>query len=196
MALDGRSRTVCRWWCRMRVNHPLSRVALVSVILFLSSGCTAAQPRIEIPETEAVQAAYRAGMEAALRGYQEQTVDNDFPYRNWSPPLVQRLWVPPRITGGVFIPGHMEEVIVKPGAWKREFSAPLSAHQSLSDTRPYTHDRTTEAFDRWPADGSADARVSAPSRVPPAPRVHPTPRPGSTADWAELPPPGRQWLQQ
>jgi len=81
MALDGRSRTVCRWWCRMRVNHPLSRVVLIGVILFLCSGCTAAQPRIEIPETEAVQAAYRAGMEAALRGYQEQTVDNDFPYR-------------------------------------------------------------------------------------------------------------------
>ena len=196
MALGRRDRTVCRWWCRIMMSYRLRGAALVSVILFLCSGCTAAQPRIEIPETEAVQAAYRAGMEAALRGYQEQTVDNDFPYRNWSPPLVQRLWVPPRITGGVFIPGHMEEVIVKPGAWKREFSAPLSAHQSLSDTRPYTHDRTTEAFDRWPADGSADARVSAPSRVPPAPRVHPTPRPGSTADWAELPPPGRQWLQQ
>ena len=70
-------------------------------------------------------------MDAALRGYQEQMLDNDFPYRNWSPPLVQRLWVPPRITGGVFIPGHMDDVIVKPGAWKREFSAPLSTHQPL-----------------------------------------------------------------
>ena len=71
MALDWRSKTVCRWWCRTSVNHHLSRVALVGVILFLCSGCMAAQPRIEIPETEAVQAAYRAGMEAALRGYQE-----------------------------------------------------------------------------------------------------------------------------
>ena len=35
--------------------------------------------------------AYRAGMEAALRAYQEQYLDNDFPYTNWSPPLELRV---------------------------------------------------------------------------------------------------------
>lgn len=195
MIRDGCCRTVCVWWCHMMRSDRLQGAVLVSVLLFLCSGCMAARPRIEIPETEAVQAAYRAGMEAALRGYQEQTLDNDFPYRNWSLPLVQRLWVPPRITGGVFVPGHMEEVIVKPGAWKREFSAPLSSHQSLSDTRPYTHDRAVGTSDRWPADGDTDASVRPPSRVPPAPRVHPPLRPGTATGWAELPPPGRQWRQ-
>jgi hypothetical protein len=196
MAFDGRYRTVYRWWCRTVTAKRLRYAVIVSVILFLCSGCMAARPRTEIPETEAVQAAYRAGMEAALRGYQEQTLDNDFPYRNWSPPLVQRLWVPPRIAGGVFIPGHMDEVIVKPGAWKREFSAPLSSHQSLSNTRPNTHDRAVGASDRWPADGDTDASVPPPSRVPPAPHVHPPLHPGTASGWAELPPPGRQWRQK
>jgi len=194
MVHDGCCRTVCAWWCCMVIPHHLRCAVLLGITVFLCSGCMTARPRIEIPETEAVQAAYRAGMEAALRGYQEQTLDNDFPYRNWSPPLVQRLWVPPRIAGGVFIPGHMEEVIVKPGAWKREFSAPLSSHQSLSDTRPYTRDRAIGASDRWSSD--EDVRDETPSRVPPAPHVNTKRRTGTTSEWAELPPPGRHWLQK
>lgn len=198
MTHDGYVRSWCWWWRSVVMRHRrhVRYAAFVSVMLLLCNGCMATRPRIEIPETEAVQAAYRAGMEAALRGYQEQTLDNDFPYRNWSPPLVQRLWVPPRITGGVFIPGHMDEVIVKPGAWKREFSAPLSSHQPLSDTRPYTRDRAVGASDRWPSATEADTRSVAPSRVSPAPRVNAKPRTGTTTGWAELSPPGSHWLQQ
>ena len=140
-------------------------------------------------ETDALQAAYRAGLQTALRGYQEQMLDHDFPYTNWSPPLVQRLWVPARITGGVFIPGHMEEVIVKPGAWKREFSAPLSTHQPTSQTRPYTRERPVGSADRPRSAAAGEDRVPSPSRVPAVPR-----RPATTgAGWAELPPPGDQW---
>ena len=196
MRHDGDCGTVRVRWCRTELLQCLRCALLLCVTVFLCCSCMTARPRIEIPETDAVQAAYRAGMEAALRGYQEQTLDNDFPYRNWSPPLVQRLWVPPRIAGGVFIPGHIEEVIVKPGAWKREFSAPLSSHQSLGDTRPYTRDRAVGASDRRSGDGDPDAGVPSPSRVPPAPRVHPPLRPGTVTGWAELPPPGRQWQQK
>ncbi len=162
---------------------------LISMVAMLSA-CTARSPQPTSAETEALQAAYRAGLQTALRGYQEQMLDHDFPYTNWNPPLVQRLWMPARITNGVFIPGHMEDVIITPGAWKREFSAPLSTHQSTSQTRPYTHDRPVGDADRSRFDAGADAlssRARVPARAPARP-------PTSTGPaWAELPRPGAQW---
>ena len=171
---------------------PYGNVVLTVMVLVLS-GCTATRPLEATPEPEALQAAYQAGMEAALRGYQEHMLENDFPYRNWSPPLVQRLWVPPRITGGVFIPGHMDEVIVKPGAWKREFSAPLSTHQPLSQTRPYTRERVVGAADRPRSALGAEDGGTAPARVPPAPRTATSTPQAPETSWAELPTPGDQW---
>ncbi len=157
------------------------------------SGCMARAPQPTPTEVEAVQAAYRAGLQTALRGYQEQMLDNDFPYTNWSPPLVQRLWMPARITNGVFIPGHMEEVIITPGAWKREFSAPLSTHQSASQTRPYTHERPVGNTDRTRSlDAEADA-VSARARVPARPRRSARPPTSTGSAWAELPMPSARW---
>lgn len=162
-------------------------------LLMMLSGCTARSSRMTSAETDALQAAYRAGLQTALRGYQEQMLDNDFPYTNWSPPLVQRLWVPARITGGVFIPGHMEEVIVKPGAWKREFSAPLSTHQPMSQTRSYTHDRPVGSADRPRSAAAVEDSAPSPSRVPAVPRRRTTRTTPTGAGWAELPPPGDQW---
>ena len=162
-------------------------------ILVMLSGCAARPSRITPADTDALQAAYRAGLQTALRGYQEQMLDNDFPYTNWSPPLVQRLWMPARITSGVFIPGHMEDVIVKPGAWKREFSAPLSTHQSASQTRPYTHDRPVGSADRPRSATAIEDGVSSPSRVPAVPHRSAGPATSTGPGWAELPPPGAQW---
>jgi hypothetical protein len=182
--------------CSPHAHWGQYRNVVLAVLLLILSGCTATRPLGVTPEPEALQAAYRAGMDAALRGYQEQMLDNDFPYRNWSPPLVQRLWVPPRITGGVFIPGHTDEVIIKPGAWKREFSAPLSTHQPLSQTRPYTRERVVGAADRPRFATGADDRARSPVQLPPAPRTAPgTPRAPETG-WAELPAPGDQWVAQ
>ena len=161
--------------------------------LAMLTGCMARPAQTTPTETDALQAAYRAGLQTALRGYQEQMLDNDFPYTNWSPPLIQRLWVPARITGGVFIAGHMEDVIIKPGAWKREFSAPLSMHQSASQTRPYTHDRPIGSADR-PRSMAAEAEaVRSPARVPAVPRGAPTSMTPPPPTWAELPTPGAQW---
>lgn len=180
-----------------RRHVPLSRgsvwLLLCLCLCVLLSGCAARAPQPTATESEALQAAYRAGLQTALRGYQEQMLDNDFPYTNWSPPLVQRLWMPARITNGVFIPGHMEEVIIKPGAWKREFSAPLSTHQSASQTRLYTHDRPTGSADRVPSlDAEADT-VSSRARVPAISRRSGRPSTSTGSAWAELPVPGAQW---
>lgn len=179
--------------CGACAHWGVSSNVILTVLLVLLSGCAATRPPDVSPEPEALHAAYRAGMEAALRGYQEQLLDNDFPYRNWSPPLVQRLWVPPRIAGGVFIPGHMDDVIVKPGAWKREFSAPLSTHQPLSQRRPYTRERVVGAADRPQSMPSAHERATSSLRVPPAPRFSTRPPPASETGWAEFPAPGEHW---
>ena len=160
--------------------------------LVLVTGCAARSSPMSATDTEAVSAAYRAGLQTALRGYQEEMLDHDFPYTNWNPPLVQRLWIPARITGGVFIAGHMEDVIVKPGAWKREFSAPLSTHQSASQTRLYTHDRPIGSADR-PRDAAEADAVPSPSRVPLVPRHSTRPTPSTGSAWAELPTPGAKW---
>ena len=122
---------------------------LCLILTAVWSGCTAARtPSPNVSSADTYEQAYRAGMQAALTAYQEQYLENDFPYHNWSAPLVQRVWVPPTIQHGVFIPGHMEEVIIKPGAWKREFAAPLSNHQPSRDTRPYTRDHRLGWADR------------------------------------------------
>ena len=191
-------------WCRQYSHRSLPshawsarawftwRWSLIRIgMVVMLSACTARSPQTTSSETEALQAAYRAGLQTALRGYQEQMLDHDFPYTNWSPPLVQRVWMPARITNGVFIPGHMEDVIITPGAWKREFSAPLSTHRSASQTRLYSHDRPVGSADQGRStDAEADHMVSR-SRVPSVPRS--APKTTSPPTWAELPRPGTQW---
>jgi hypothetical protein len=168
------------WW---------PRVGLVFFLLLY--GCAAQSSRTTAAPPDALEAAYRAGLHTALRGYQEEMLDHDFPYTNWNPPLVQRVWIPARITGGVFIPGHMEDVIITPGAWKREFSAPLSTQQSPSQTRPFTRDRVVGSADR-PLSAAGVDGVAAPSRVPVVPRST-TRTSRSGQGWIALPPPGAHW---
>lgn len=171
------------------------------MLLVMLCGCASTRQKqsgsLDLSSADHYEEAYRAGMEAALRGYQEHYLDNDFPYANWSPPLVQRTWIPPRIVGGVFIPGHMDDVIIKPGAWKREFAAPLSTYRPLSHTRPYAHDRAVGWADRrnqvvTPEDTETErsrARRASPSRGASSTEERPD-------DWAVLPPPDAAWLTQ
>lgn len=42
----------------------------------------------------------------------------------WEPPIVQEVWVPGRVVGGTFYPGHSEKVIVSPGRWVEENGVP------------------------------------------------------------------------
>jgi hypothetical protein len=115
--------------------------------------------------------AFRAGMEAGLHAYAEHYLDNDFPYYNWSTPLVQRTWMPPRMSGGMFYPGHMAEVLITPGAWKREYAAPISSYRGMSEARRYLRERPAGAFENdgppdgpFPFVGSSVATPLRPSR--------------------------------
>jgi len=131
----------------------------------LASGASDAY---EQSSADPIAAAFRAGMEAGLNAYAEHYLDNDFPYYNWSTPLVQRTWMPPRITGGVFYPGHMAEVLITPGAWKREYAAPISSRRGVSAQRQYLRERPAGDFeDDGPPDGpfpSAGSSAATPLR--------------------------------
>lgn len=118
-----------------------------------------------------IAAAFRAGMEAGLNAYAEHYLDNDFPYYNWHSPLVQRTWMPPIITGGILYPGHMADIITLPGAWKREYAAPIASRRGVSEQRRLLHERPAgDAEENGPPDGPfpavrrSDGRQLQPSR--------------------------------
>ena len=129
---------VCRWVIVVGLSLLTSCASMHSASRFTTRH--ASDPD-EQTAHDPVAAAFRAGMETGLSAYAEHYLDNDFPYYNWSTPLVQRTWIPPRITGGVFYPGHMAEVLITPGAWKREYAAPISSHRGVSAQRRSPHER-------------------------------------------------------
>jgi hypothetical protein len=142
--------------------------------------------------------AFQAGVRAALESYAAQYLDNDFPYYHWHAPLVQQTWIPPQISGGVLIPGHLEYVTITPGAYRREFAAPLTSQRSLMDQRPTVREHPLA----WAEPAPATPRVGAPGSarpVPPAVTEPPAVGVGeggpSGRSWATLPPPGARWLR-
>jgi hypothetical protein len=182
--------TITRWGDR---SH--GPVLLGFLLLTVVAGCTPVTRRPpSAPSLEDVRdEAFRAGVQAALNAYADHYLENDFPYDNWHSPVVQQTFVPPQITGGVFIPGHMDYVMIKPGAYKREFAAPLSSRHGLRDERPYVRERPVG----WADEEAAHGRAPVESR-PPEPRIPHTGREGdvsgSARPWADLPPPSARWL--
>ena len=171
----------------------------VLLVLGVLAACT---PTTHIPvasptEADVQTAAFQAGVRAALESYATQYLDNDFPYYNWHAPLVQQTWIPPQISGGVLIPGHLEYLTIKPGAYKREFAAPLSSQRSLMDQRPYVREHPLG----WAEPAPPSPRVGEPvsSRASP-PAATGSPVAGthegvkSGRPWAALPPPSARWL--
>jgi hypothetical protein len=111
---------------------------VVVLVLMTLAACTPATRAPVLPPTAVdVRAeAFQAGVRATLESYATQYLDNDFPYYNWHAPLVQQTWIPPQISGGVLIPGHLEYVTITPGAYARAFAAPLTSQRSQSSGSP------------------------------------------------------------
>ena len=169
------------------------------LVLGLLAGCTPpTQERVTFPNEDDVRAeAFQAGVRAALESYATQYLDNDFPYYRWQAPLMQQTWIPPQISGGVLIPGHTEYVTIKPGAYKREFAAPLSSQRSLMDKRPYVREHPpgwAEATPTMPRTGTTVPSVASPAATTRPPAVRSGVSGESQRPWAALPPPGARWL--
>ena len=109
--------------------------------LFFLNGCKTTQVKRDrkalrtLIHKEAYQQGYQEGVKENVRGVMESFSGNDFPYFSWQPPLVQRVWVPPYILKGSYIPGHWEEVIIKPGQWRREQGYPISNPKEAKSDR-------------------------------------------------------------
>lgn len=170
----------------------------VLLVLGLLAACT---PTTHIPvasptEADVQTAAFQAGVRAALESYATQYLDNDFPYYNWHAPLVQQTWIPPQISGGVLIPGHLEYMTITPGAYKREFAAPLSSQRSLMDQRPYVREHPLGWAEPAPpprVGAPVSSRASPPAATgPPVAGAHEGVKSGRP--WAALPPPSARWL--
>jgi len=163
--------------------------------------CTPATRLPVAPPTEAElrAEAFQAGVRAALKSYATQYLDNDFPYYNWHAPLVQQTWIPPQISGGVLIPGHLEYVTIKPGAYKREFAAPLTSQHSLMDQRPSVRDHPVGWAEPAPTMLRAGTPVTSFASPPAAagpPAAGASEGVESGRPWAALPPPSGRWLRQ
>ena len=171
----------------------------VLLVLGVLAACT---PTTHIPvasptEADVQTAAFQAGVRAALESYATQYLDNDFPYYNWHAPLVQQTWIPPQISGGVLIPGHLEYLTIKPGAYKREFAAPLSSQRSLMDQRSYVREHPLGWAEPAPPPPRGGAPVSSRASPPAAtgpPVAGASEGVKSGRPWAALPPPSARWL--
>ncbi len=191
MACREARRSMSNW--RHRVFPPLALVTLVA--------CTPTTHLSVAPPTDAeIRAeAFQTGVRAALESYATQYLDNDFPYYNWQAPLVQQTWIPPQISGGVLIPGHLEYMTIKPGAYKREFAAPLTSQHSLMDQRPTVRDHPVgwaEPTPTTPRVGPPVTSFASPPAAAGPPAAGASEGVESGRPWAALPPPSGRWLRQ
>jgi hypothetical protein len=152
---------------RQRARHAIrSWLVVIGLCLFIGCASTRTVSRSVASDPDGpnavdpIAAAFRAGMHAGLNAYAEHYLDNDFPYYNWHSPLVQRTWMPPIITGGILYPGHMADIVTLPGAWKREYAAPISSRRGVSEQRPFLRERPTGDVE---ADGPADGPFPSPA---------------------------------
>jgi hypothetical protein len=81
------------------------------------------------PYQAALEHAYRQGVRDAIRQLTEG-LGRD-PRWTWVVPIVQEVWIPPQVVNGVFIPGHREWVMIRPGQWQAEFGLPLGSPPTL-----------------------------------------------------------------
>lgn len=175
-----------------------SQCVIAVLALTMLAACTPATRAPVAPQTagDVRAAAFQAGVRATLESYATQYLDNDFPYYQWQVPLVQQTWIPPQISGGVLIPGHLAYVAITPGAYRRAFAAPLTSQRSLMEQRPYVREHPLGPAEPAPTPPRVGAPVSS-RAAPPAATGPPAARASEGAPserpWAALPPPSARW---
>lgn len=83
------------------------------------------EERVWLDEEEAFASGYRKGAQESIKTFVREFIGNPFPYYYWQAPLVQQVYIPARVVGGSFQPGHWEYVIIMPGNWEERFSYPI-----------------------------------------------------------------------
>jgi hypothetical protein len=81
-----------------------------------------ARKRYQPADPNFYKRAYQDGVRDTLREYKSRMRAREtFVYE---PPILQEVWIPGRVIGGTFYPGHAEKVIVAPGQWVEENAIP------------------------------------------------------------------------
>jgi hypothetical protein len=117
------------------------RVAIAGVIVGIGvSGCAAVGNRTRATDPAVIARAYKSGVRDAMAQLAAETGSD--PRVIWVAPVVQEVWVPPRITHGVFIPGHREWVVIHPAEWHRQFGRAVEPAPPLAPRPPRQGDHS------------------------------------------------------
>jgi len=97
----------------------------ILVVLVLSTtGCVSSRLFVKKEYDDGYLRGFKEGSKYNLNRYKYDDVGG-LPYKYWTKPMVQRIYLPPRIVGGCMVPGHYEYVTIVPGQWRTHFAYPI-----------------------------------------------------------------------
>jgi uncharacterized protein YceK len=99
-------------------------ISMAGILILFLSGCASLQAKSEAKNV--YEQGYRAGVKEQMEDISARFQGGQFPYYNWSAPIVQDVKVPAHIQQGVFIPEHNELVLIKPGEWQKSPAYPIT----------------------------------------------------------------------
>ena len=106
-----------------------------AVLAVAMAGC-ANLARLERPEPAlaTIARAYQEGVwDGAARLGGEREADLPIP---WRAPVVQEVWMPARVVGGIFIPAHREWVVIQSADWMPQGDRAQAATPDRPAPRP------------------------------------------------------------
>jgi hypothetical protein len=98
----------------------IKRFLIISFLVLLA-GCSTFSRK-----EKTFEAGYRLGVKENVEDFAQSFYGNDFPYFYWVSSVVQNVRIPAHIANGVFIPEHIEPVVIEPAKWRKEFSYPIN----------------------------------------------------------------------
>jgi hypothetical protein len=101
-------------------------LGVVLAAAFATQACATAVPaaRVDSPSGDAETESYRQGICDALAKLQRTgglpVIASARPpeVRHYVGPVMQELWVPAQVVGGLVIPAHRQWVVIRPGTWQ------------------------------------------------------------------------------
>ncbi len=108
----------------------------ILMLLFLFAGC-ATSPSVK----HVYEQGYRAGVNEQMEAIAAKFQGGQFPYYQWTAPIVQDVRVPAHIANGVFIPEHNELVLIKPGEWQKSPAYPIAGNEKKENQEKKDHEQ-------------------------------------------------------
>ena len=97
---------------------------VVFSLLMTTAGCVSSRLFVKKEYDDGYLRGFKEGSKYNLDRYKYDDVGG-LPYKYWTKPMVQRIYIPPRIVGGCMVPGHYEYVTIVPGQWRTHFAYPI-----------------------------------------------------------------------